>query len=131
MDAEYDFTKSVKDSQLLDEISTAGLPAPDYINTDGSNLSIFYLNSLTSDQATTLATVVSNHSANANYITLAQQAAAAAQAAAIATLTAYLTNSNTTISNTAKAILIAHMAPALAPGLLATINSQIATALGG
>lgn len=123
MDIEYDFTQNINSQQLIDEITTAGLPAPDYINTVGTAVSIFYVSALTSGQQTTLSTVVSNHVANPNYVTLIVQAQ-------VNTLIGYLNNSNTAIANTARATIISNIAPNLPLGTLITINAQIAAIVG-
>lgn len=124
MDTEYDFIQTINATQLLDEMTTAGLPIPDYINTAGTSVAIFYVSPLTSGQQATLTTVVSMHAANPNYITLAQQAQ-------INTLIAYLNNTNTTISNTARAVMIQNLAFHLPPGLITTVNAQIQAIVGG
>lgn len=121
---EYDFTQTIYTPQLLDEMNTAGLPAPSDIETDGTAVQIFYSDALTDDQQATLAAVVANHVANPAYVTLTVQAS-------IATLTGYLNNANATIANTARAVMIANLAPRMPPDLLTTINSAIAAKLGG
>lgn len=123
MDTEYDFTQTINPPQLLDEINTAGLPAPDYITTSGTCVQIFYVPALITSQETTLATVVANHVANPSYVTLAVQSQ-------ISTLIAYLNNTNVTISNTARAVIIKNIASNLPLATLTTINSQIYAILG-
>jgi hypothetical protein len=123
MDTEYDFTQTIYTPQLLDEINTAGLPAPDYITTQGVNVQIFYVSPLTQDQVSTLTTVVANHVANPNYVTLAVQSD-------INILIGYLNNSNTTIANTARAVILQNMAPRLPDSLIQTINAQIKSITG-
>lgn len=118
MDTEYDFTQTINTNQLLDEINTAGILVPDYITTDSTFVQIFYINPLTSDQQNILSTVVTNHVANPNYITLAVQIQ-------ITTLTNYLTNSNPTIQNTARAAILQNIAPNLPIQTLININTQI------
>lgn len=123
MDTEYDFTQTINNIQLLDEINTAGLPAPDYINSNGTAVAIFYATALTSSQSSTLATVVANHVANPNYIPLATQAQ-------VTTLINYLNNSNTSVSNTARACIVQALAPHLSVTLLTAINTQINSITG-
>jgi len=123
MDTEYDFVQTVNTQQLVDEINTAGLPAADYINTSGNCVSIFYVNPLTTDQQSTLTTVVANHVANPNYIPLATQAQ-------INTLVAYLNNSNPTIVNTTRAVIVSNIAPNLPIGTITAINAQIKAIVG-
>lgn len=123
MDTEYDFTQTINNPQLLDEINTAGLPAPDYIMTNGLAVQIFYVSALTSDQQTILTNVLTNHVANPAYIPLAQQAQ-------IAILISYLNNSNINISNTARSVIIKNLASNLPLTTLTTINSQIFTIVG-
>lgn len=122
MNTEYDFIQLVNSSQLLDEINTAGLPTPTYINTQGTSVAIFYSTPLTDNQLSILTTVVTNHVANFAYVTLAAQAQ-------IATIIGYLNNSNVSVANTARAVIIATMAPQIPLATLTAINSQIATLL--
>ena len=123
MDTEYDFIQTINSTQLLDEINTAGIAAPDYINTDGTAVSIFYVNALDAADEETLSTVVANHVANPNYITLSLQAD-------INTLVAYLNNSNATIANAARAVIVANMAQRLPQSLIESINAQIHATTG-
>lgn len=71
------------------------------------------------DQLNTLTTVV----ANPNYVPLAMQVQ-------INMLIGYLNNSNATIANTARAVIINNIAPGLPTALLQTINAQIAAKVG-
>lgn len=121
---EYDFTQSIYTPQLLDEITTAGLPAPLSVETTGTSVQIFYTNPLTDDQQATLSKAVANHVANPYYVTLATQQA-------VSTLVGYLNNPNVQISNTARAVIVANMASRMPQTMLTTINAQIAAALGG
>lgn len=120
---EYDFTQTINTQQLIDEINTAGLPAATSISTTSNNVQIFYNTVLTTDQQNTLSNVVLNHVANPNYIPIATQVQ-------ITKLIGYLNNSNTTISNTARAVIITNIAPGLSQSLLTTINNQICTIVG-
>jgi hypothetical protein len=122
-DTEYDFTQTINTPQLLDEINSSGIAAPDYINTDGTAVSIFYVSPLDAADLQTLTTVVANHVANPNYITIQQQSD-------ISTLIGYLNNSNPATANTARAIIVSNMAQRLPDTLIQTINAQIAAALG-
>lgn len=123
MDTEYDFTQTVNPTQLIDEINTAGLPSTDYILTSGNCVQIFYTIALTSDQLSTLTTVVTNHVANVNYVTIAVQTQ-------VTILSGYLTNSNAFVANAARAAIVANIAPHLPLVTLTTINSQIKTQVG-
>lgn len=120
---EYDFTQTVFTPQLLDEIATAGLPTPDRIDTTGTAVQVFYSTPLTNDQTTTLSSVVGDHVANTNYVTVLAQGD-------INRLVAYLNNSNSTIANTARAVMVNNLAPRLPDGLIQTINSQIQAIVG-
>lgn len=120
---EYDFTHIINTPQLLDEIAIAGLPSPSTVDSAGTAVQIFYASPLTSDQQSSLSTVVANHMANPAYVTLSVQAD-------ISTLTGYLNNSNPTIANAARAVMLANIAPRLPDGLIATINAQIHAATG-
>lgn len=124
MNTEYDFSQLVNTPQLIDEVSTAGLPAFTYMTTDGTSCSIFYATPLTTDQQTTLTTVVANHIANFSYITLAVQTQ-------INTLVSYLNNSNTAVANLARATIVQNLAKGLPLNILTTINTQIAHTLSG
>lgn len=123
MDTEYDFVQTINSTQLLDEINTAGLPAPDYITTADTAVQIFYTSDLTPDQQTTLTNVVTNHVADPSYIPLSVQAD-------INTLIAYLNNANTTIANAARAVMIVNIAPRMPDGMIASINAQIHSKTG-
>lgn len=123
-DVEYDFTQTINTSQLLDEISTAGLASPSYVLTEGTTVQIFYQRALSDDDVSVLNDAVSNHIANPVYVTLALQAQ-------IAMLMSYLNNANPAIANTARAVIVGNLAPKLPPALLTAINAQIATLLGG
>lgn len=120
---EYDFTQLINTPQLIDEINTAGLSTPDIINSADTAVQIFYANALTADQLTTLTTVVANHVANANYTPLAVQAD-------INKLVGYLNSANATVANTARAMIVANMAPRLPVDLIKKINSQISAIVG-
>lgn len=120
---EYDFTQTINSTQLLDEISTAGLPAPAYIDTSGACVQIFYPSALTGDQLATLTSVISAHNPNPAYVTLATQAA-------VTKLTSYLNSANATVANTARAVMVANLAPRLQDGMLAIVNAQIASIVG-
>lgn len=122
MDTEYDFTQTINTLQLEDEIGTAGLPAPDVINTVGTAVAIFYTMALTAPQQDTLTTVVGNHVANPSYVPLVTQAA-------ITTLLGYLNSATPSTASLARAMIVATLAPGLPVGALARINSQIAAAL--
>lgn len=124
MDTEYDFVQNVNPTQLLDEIATSGIAVPDYINTEGTSVQIFYVAALSDQDAATLSTVVSAHVANPSYIPTAIQTQ-------INLLTSYLNSPNPTIANTARAIVVANLAPRLPCSLMTSINAQIATKLGG
>lgn len=123
MQNEYDFIQTINSSQLIDEITIAGLPAPDSILTNDSSVQIFYVLALTTDQQTALITVVTNHVADPNYVTVANQAQ-------ITKLLGYLNNSNSTIANTARAVIVSNLAPHLPPAVLANINSAIYSIVG-
>lgn len=123
MDTEYDFTQTVNTPQLLDEIATAGLTAPDYVLTDGTAVQIFYATALSSGDQTTLSTVVADHVANSSYVPAALQAQ-------INTLTAYLNNANPSIANAARAAIVAALAPRMQLPLITAINAAIHTATG-
>lgn len=122
--SEYDFVHLIYTPQLLDEMSTAGLPAPAYVETDGCNVQVFYASPLDDDQSASLTSVISAHVANTSYVTLAVQAQASI-------LVAYLNSANATVANTARAVIIANLASRLPYDLMVTINSQIAYKLGG
>lgn len=123
MDTEYDFNQTINSVQMLDEISTAGLSAPDYILTDGTIVQIFYVTPLTSDQQNTLQTVVANHVANPKYVTLAVQTQ-------VATLVAYLNNTNTAISNAARSAIVATLASNMPLAQISAINRMISNSIG-
>lgn len=123
MDIEYDFTQTVNTPQLLDEISTSGLPTPEYVLTSGTSVQIFYASTLTDVQVSTLNTVVTNHAANPNYVTIAVQTQ-------VNTLVAYLMNSNATVAGTARATIVTNIAPHLPLSTLTTINTQIKAQVG-
>lgn len=114
----------INTTQLSDEITIAGLPTPILFDSEDINLTISFADTLDSGQQATLSSVVAAHTPTVGYVSLATQAA-------IATLTGYLNNANPTISNTARAAVVATIAPNLPPGILATINARIAAALGG
>lgn len=120
---EYCFTQTINTPQLQDEIMTAGLSLPDVISSNGTSVVIQYSVSLSSDQLIELGTVVANHVVNSDYVTLAVQAD-------IATLVGYLNSSTLSVAQTARATIIANIAPRMPPNLIATINSQIASLLG-
>lgn len=122
--SEYDFMHVIYTPQLLDEIHTAGLIAPNHIDTDGCNVQVFYDSPLSDPDSATLTSVISAHVANPSYILLSTQAQ-------IAILVGYLNNANATIANTARAVIVANLASRLPPDLMVTINSQIAYKLGG
>jgi hypothetical protein len=123
MDTEYDFTQTINTPQLQDEINTAGLPAPDYITTVTTAVSIFYAVPLTSDQQSTLTTVVANHVANPNYVPLATQSQ-------INQLTSYLNNSTASVQQEARTQIIAAIAPNMPVALLIQINAAIKSVVG-
>lgn len=123
MDTEYDFTHNINSQQLMDEISTAGLPIVNYILTTGTAVQIFYSDALADDQLITLTNIVNAHVCNSQYVTLATQAQ-------IAQLLGYLNNSSASIANTARAVIVANLAPNLPPNVISTINSQIAAKVG-
>lgn len=120
---EYDFTHYINTNQLLDEIHASGLVTPAFISTFGSSVQIFFLDPLSDADNTTLSGVVANHVANPAYITLAIQTQ-------VSILLSYLNNTNTTVANTARAVIVSNLAPNLPPGLLTTVNTQIAAILG-
>lgn len=121
----YTFVKQppVNTAQLTDEITTAGLPAPTEIDIDDVNLTIIFNPDITPDQQVTLGTVVANHVANPNYVTLATMAD-------VANLTNYLNNADPNVVATARAVMIKMFAPRLPDGLIRTINAQIFQATG-
>jgi hypothetical protein len=57
----YNYTKAINSDKLKTEIAAASLPAPQGINTNGTAVEIIYQNALTSEQETTLSTLVTNH----------------------------------------------------------------------
>jgi len=57
----YEFVKAVHSDKLIFEIASASLPAPQRVETVGTNLSIVYENDLSVEQAATLSQIVSNH----------------------------------------------------------------------
>lgn len=120
----YQITKAppLNTAQLTDELTTAGLPAPTFIDSEDSTLSLTFSGTLDSGQQTTLASVVAAHTPTPGYVTLATRAA-------IATLTAYVNNADPAIAGTARAVMISYIAPNLPPGLLITINAAIAAKL--
>lgn len=120
--AEYDFTHTINTAQLLDEIAVASLPMPGRIDTVTDAVQIFYENALDAGQESSLTSVVSAHLANPFYVSPAAQAQ-------IDTLLSYLNNPNMAIANTARAAIVANIAPRLAPGLVTLINAQIYAAL--
>lgn len=122
--SEYDFVKNIYTPQLLDEIYTAGLAAPNHIDTDGCNVQVFYDSALSDPDSAALTSVINAHTANPNYILLSTQAQ-------IAILVGYLNNTNATVANTARVVVVANLASRLPPDLMVTINSQIAYKLGG
>lgn len=115
---EYDFIQTINTPQLQDEIVAAGLSIPDSINTADVSVQIFYSKPLTDDQLATLTTVVLAHIADPNYVPLVLQNA-------INILTGYLNNPSPQIANTAKAVMIANIAPRLPCALIVLINAQI------
>lgn len=121
----YNYIKAEKINidQLKDEISVVPLPIPTDVQIDDVNVQISYDSDLTVDQKINLDSVVGNHVANPSYVTIAAQAQ-------VTTLLGYLNNANTTIANTARAVIVANLAPKLPVGLIASINSQIAIKLG-
>lgn len=115
---EYDFIQTINTPQLQDEIVAAGLPIPDSIDTADVNVQIFYSKPLTDDQLATLTTTVSAHVVDPKYVSLALQNA-------IDILTGYLNNPSPQIANTARATMIANLAPRLPCSLIVLINAQI------
>lgn len=122
-DTEYDFTQTINTPQLQDEIATAGLAAPDYIDSDGTDVQIFYVSPLSSDDQTTLTGVVAAHVANPAYVPLALQTQ-------ITTLQNYLNSANPTIANAARAAIISFIAPHMGIGMLTSINAAVHAATG-
>lgn len=120
---EYDYTQDINSIQLVDEIFTAGITAPDYILTDGTAVQLFYASELSDDNKAILDVVVAVHVANPNYITLAQTAA-------IAKLIAYLNSANATVSNVARAAIITTMASKMPLTALTQINTTIKSQVG-
>lgn len=120
---EYDFTQTINTTQLLDEIAAAGLAAPTAIETVGTSVQVFFASPLSSPDQSTLASVLAAHVANSAYVPLATQAA-------ISTLIAYLNNSNVTIANTARAVMITSLAPKLPQALITQINATIKAQVG-
>lgn len=57
----YNFTKTINSDKLKVEITQSALPAPQMINTSGVSVDIIFSNDLTSEQQTTLTSVVANH----------------------------------------------------------------------
>lgn len=123
MGTEYDFIQIINTPQLLDEICTAGLPAPSYVNTSDGQVQIFYASALGDDQATTLSNTVSTHIANPAYVT-------AAIRAEITKLTGYLNSANPSVVAAARACVVATLAPNLPPNLMHVINAAIAAIVG-
>lgn len=111
--------QSVNVPQLRDEIQTAGLPAPLDVSIEDVNLTITYDPELSEQDLATLAGVVDAHVADPAYVTLAARAQ-------IATLTSYLNSPTASVAATARARIVANIAPRLPPDLVATINAQIA-----
>lgn len=120
---EYDYIQTVNTSQIKDEMVTAGLPLPSDIQINDVTVSIFYPSDLSEGQKNTLDSVVANHVANSSYVTLAVKAQ-------IAQLVGYLNNASPTVANTARAVMVANIAPKLPPNLVYTINLQIAGIVG-
>lgn len=120
---EYDFVQTINTPQLIDEITTASLNLPDNVFTAGTCVQIIYNSTLTSDQVNTLTNVVTNHVANSAYITIENQTN-------ITKLIGYLNNANPTIANTARAIIVANLAPRMQDGMVSAINAQIAAIVG-
>lgn len=57
----YNFVKAINSTKLRTEIVTAGLPAPSYINTVNTDVSIWYGAELTTEQSSSLTAVVNAH----------------------------------------------------------------------
>lgn len=121
----YSFVKAppINTVQLTDEITTSGLPAPTMSDSEDVNLSLTFSVELDGGQQATLASVVSAHTPTLGYQSIAMRAA-------VVTLTGYLNNADPNVANTARAVMIANIAPNLPGTMLSTINSQIAARLG-
>lgn len=125
MSTPYPYTKEVNSDELKLEILASSIATPfDHIDATGSDVSIVFQDALSDDDKTTLDGIVANH-------VNAPPPPDPSIQANINTLTAYLNNSNATIANTARAVMIANLAPKLPSGMIATINAQIAARLGG
>lgn len=113
----YNFTKSaVGVIQLIDEITTVGLPVPVTIEINDSALALGFPGELDGDQQTTLASVVDAHTPTPGYVSIDTKNQ-------IMTLTGYLNNPST--AATARGVVVSVLAPNLPPNLLTTINTRI------
>lgn len=119
---EYAFEKAIITDQLIDEMNTAGLPVANLIETVGTSVKISYVDRLSEDQMNTLNAVMDAHAANSSYVKISDQSE-------INKLIGYLNSPNTTVSNTARAVMILNLAPRLQPDLIAKINLAIAAKL--
>lgn len=119
----YNFTKVISTPQLLDEIATAGLPAPALVETDGASLTVSFTDALSGGQETTLGNTVAAHAITAGYKTLSVQAS-------IATLTGYLNHANPSVQAAARAVMVGAMGPRMPPEMLTQINAAIAAQVG-
>lgn len=113
------YEKIVNIPQLKDEIQLAGLPAPSDIQMNDVVVMIIFIDPLSEEQVLALDSVVSAHTPDPAYVTIAARAA-------VNTLLNYLNNPNMTIANTARAVIVTNLAPKLPDGLVLTINAQIA-----
>jgi hypothetical protein len=57
----YNFNKAIKADKLQQEIWDAGMNSISYIDTVGTDISIYFSQELTSEQISTLQTVINNH----------------------------------------------------------------------
>lgn len=133
MDTAYTFTKQVNSDQLKVQLVAMCaqvniLEATDLalvrIETVDTELSVWFNQELSESAETQLNTLLSDYAYIANYIPPEQQTQ-------INTLIAYLNNANPTIANTARAVIVLNISPRLGADLICSINSQIATRLGG
>lgn len=120
----YKYTKNINTQQFIDELNTVHFCMPEYMETVGDSVKLYYTEEITEEQLTSLSTIIDNHIAVENYITLANQSQ-------INQLINYLNSVNPTVANTARAVMITNLAPRLPSDLLVTINAAIYTKLNG
>lgn len=120
---EYNYTKNVYTPQLLEEIATAGVGDPAYVNTDGDNISIFYSEDLSDENKSVLDQVVNDHTADVTHIPVSSQRQ-------IDTLISYLNNADPKKQATVRAQVVLAFAPKLPIDLITQINAKTKAIVG-